>query len=441
MNVGAPHTPLKVQKRALPTDIYVDNVLGSDANPGSQAAPFATLDRAIEEVSIYGTTRAYDHLINVWMADSPQKYSMPDHSIVLPGGLRDHQPQIRIRGDHNFDPGVNNELATATLTDTSSSSGANGWVLTAAGAGWTPDEYRGKLVKIVGGARNGKLAHCYRNTEDTLYCSPPYKANGNGYLDAPAAGDDVSIREYSGVEIDVPGDMNLGGLNVWGVRLTGAGHLRIENKVQLLYCDVQIGSVNIASGGFADIRGCYLACAGNTFPMGIGMLTAHAGAYLYLSDGVVVDGVRAADTSWARCHFMMAAVLQVGDTTFRQIHDNGIRIIGSQVGVWGSFNGTFKGSWGFDDCRKGPFFNVDQNGNGGVQGGANGLGLYNRGPGANGLTNSVYVVVADAGAYVRLDANSTLTGTDGDAKVSADGGATNVTEAGHTVIEGYGTGA
>jgi len=185
-NVGSEY----VSRTVANMDIYVattgDDVLGT----GAVGAPYATIERALEDVP-----SVVDHVVHIHVAAGAYT-EFPDviDNVVTASG------QIVIDGSAAL-ADVTTGLAIAGGGWAVKLAGVAG-VITEASGGLTPDAFRNKFIQFTDGPRAGLLATVAKNTatEITMGC----------YATAPAAGNAFKIVE-PGVNITVAKDITVKG--------------------------------------------------------------------------------------------------------------------------------------------------------------------------------------------------------------------------------------
>jgi len=158
-------------------DLYVDGTLGDDdSGDGSVLRPYATIAKAHEQVPFI------------------LRHSV--HIRIAAGSYTGWPSEIYHRAEENgqltFDgaaPTVTVSVQTITGVATVDPWTIHGIEIIVAAAGWTPNAYRGKYIKIKTGASAGYYLSIVWNDTDTLYCGP--------YSYPPAIGDDFEIVEPS----------------------------------------------------------------------------------------------------------------------------------------------------------------------------------------------------------------------------------------------------
>ena len=132
--------------------LYVDSATGDDANDGSQAAPFATLPRALVERGNYGKFSTGVTFAIQLIGVGPYSMERLSGSECEPGGL------FVIRGDHTA------KQIDATGTFTGNMSGNT--VGTSAGLG--TDVHAGRFIRVTSGALAGVVAQIAAHTDTSI---------------------------------------------------------------------------------------------------------------------------------------------------------------------------------------------------------------------------------------------------------------------------------
>lgn len=149
--------------------LWVDSVNGSDSNPGSQTAPFASIQRALDQIPLI-----VRHSVTINVRAGTYAESVQDnHIYALSGALAGG---ITIFGfDLNTAPVITGSL-TGTL-GTAPSTGAT-WSATIS-SNWTAHALKGMFIQITSGSDNGKLYPIADNATNTLDL-PTWRTQLNG---------------------------------------------------------------------------------------------------------------------------------------------------------------------------------------------------------------------------------------------------------------------
>lgn len=169
-------------------EFYVDGTNGSDLNPGTQAAPFATLQPAADRIAL---TAQGSHFV-VWIIDSGSAYDMSPLDRAWSPSVR----SINIGGDATQKGSITTGTATA----------GTAFSITEAAAGWTADQFVGQYVEITSGARIGNRRLIVQNTADTLTLAGQLPT-------AAASGDDFQIFSPTVILEDAAGTLSLNGMD------------------------------------------------------------------------------------------------------------------------------------------------------------------------------------------------------------------------------------
>lgn len=142
----------------LPADVvlYVNNVSGSDSNPGTQAQPLATLAKALDLIK----SREMACLIE--LAASVTNYLWPVGTFFPPTPVGDKASPLALNG-----------ALTAPLFSGMESVGGDTGVLTIAAPLMTPGTFRKKLALITSGTLEGTMVQITDNTATTVSLSSP----------------------------------------------------------------------------------------------------------------------------------------------------------------------------------------------------------------------------------------------------------------------------
>lgn len=168
-----------------PVTYYVapDGFAGaSDDNPGTQARPLATLERALEYLP-----DTINHPTSIRCRRGT--YTMPP-SQLLRG--RTVNSWLEFKADDAWDPNVFTSVAAGTAT-----AGTSGVTVAVLGGGLTVDVWRGKTIEFLDGAAVGQRRHVRDNTATNVI--PSYRFNP-----APADGDTFRIFDTDGVVFRPP---------------------------------------------------------------------------------------------------------------------------------------------------------------------------------------------------------------------------------------------
>lgn len=134
--------------------IYIDPDGDDERNDGTQGKPWATWDRALMELP-----RKLNHRLT---------FKQPAATFTsFPREVRcDVGPMGQLVLECSEAPTV--VAGPFTITTSTAVNTASGWDLLVSGAGWTPEEYYGKFIRITSGAAAGRCWPIGRNTADTI---------------------------------------------------------------------------------------------------------------------------------------------------------------------------------------------------------------------------------------------------------------------------------
>jgi hypothetical protein len=169
-------------------DFYLaaDAANANDANPGTIAAPWKTLDHAIAVINALGEIpQGSSIMLHIATAASPYTYSM-SLTVRNVGALVIYGDGAGQVGDDGFtvlDTGVCDAGTTTTL-------------ITKVGGGMTIDAFEGKTIEMLDGAAAGQRRTIRDNLAASLVPSTPF-------VGAPVAGDTYRVLEPA-VEIQAP---------------------------------------------------------------------------------------------------------------------------------------------------------------------------------------------------------------------------------------------
>lgn len=135
-------------------DIYVSTEGHDEAGDGSEVNPYKTVKRALQDVPFI-----VRHTVHIRI----QKGEYDDFPAVVERAYEDiGQLLFEGVGDDTVIDGT----FTATAIESNWQRGYE--TITVAGAGWTPDEFRGYFVSYKSTYRAGQYSTIYKNTEDTI---------------------------------------------------------------------------------------------------------------------------------------------------------------------------------------------------------------------------------------------------------------------------------
>ncbi len=149
--------------------IYIATTGDDEHGDGSAGNPYATWDKALSLVPLY-----LEHRVRI-KAKAGTYTSFPEH-------LSYHAGRHGMLSLEGMDPPttVAGPFTITTATQVGHADGA-GWDLEVAGAGWTPDQWYGKFVRMTSGLQDGRVHSLMFNSADTVSLSAPcYNAIVNG---------------------------------------------------------------------------------------------------------------------------------------------------------------------------------------------------------------------------------------------------------------------
>jgi hypothetical protein len=191
-------------------DLYVDPTGSDTLGDGSASKPYATIDKAYSAVP-----KQVNHTVHIRVAagtyssfpnEIDNKYG-PNGQLTIDGGepTVDSGPHV-ITGLTNYGP-------FAVMQD-----------ITVAAAGWTPDEFKNKFLKITVGVWPESMHHIISNTTDTIRIGAPQYAIVNGetftVVEPPVtvnvgAGEKISVTGYNKASPKIP-RLGIGSINFVG---------------------------------------------------------------------------------------------------------------------------------------------------------------------------------------------------------------------------------
>ena len=401
---------------ALPADLYVNNITGSDTTgTGTIANPWATLAHAMLQLPVLA-----DHARTIHIEASPTPYVVASRTLWAFN-------LCTIKGELAND-------GQGTLTSTAGTGGteATGTNVEVAGAGWAVDEHVGKFILWVTGGLAGRYGVVYQNDADTLFVTTQ-----NTSYTAPVAGDTFDLMVHgSSIEFqaetnnngqtnasnhnlryeDVSINANATGFSTWAVASLARVNFKRCSFGQNIEC------ITISDGGRARLQTCYINTLGQTFA-GRGLINCGSNGSAELFQGTVVDGRFATSVNPAQsgvsCKGASSPQWQ-GELVLRGLGTMGYSLEGLIAGT--NDNAGTMNLIRFVDCQRGLIIN------GNIEEGGGYYGV----PDLHGNVTGDYVLTAQHGAQVTIgDVWPTLGGTAvsalGPMAVSANNGSSHCT--------------
>jgi len=411
--VGAP-----LPGRYCAASIYVNNQAGSDVSgDGSLERPFRSISRAWDYLGERGASNGI-----AWV-----RLMMTGTDYVVPPRLGGRGYRTYISSYPEFGDADVLSSETQYTVDSATASVTEGHSCTVnPSPGWTPDEHVGKLLLDKDSTflnHPSEYGVIVANSADTVY----WQHRHPDRTDLAVNGNTFEIVE-NGVVLALSSNTFFDGVQVWGCNITNDDYeLWVDGYVGLFSGRVNIRHLRVV-GGLCELKGVYVSNRGYNTGMFFsrGMIDVQRGALAL--ESAVIDGT---DALIGNDHLLVGPagtlLCREGAVLSRLGHDC-LTVMGGNVQPdWDALRAD-ECRLLFYDCNYGVRFNKNSSSSLKTGGGRMaGVELHNwLDSTTDALGSTAYIVLASDGAHVDIPAASTLTGSDSDQKVSADGGTSNI---------------
>lgn len=211
---------------------YANSTTGDDANDGlSSSTAKATLDGV---VSLIPALLSHHCVINL-----SGTFTLTSHVF------------INFTSKNNVNFIIDGGSGLTTVAGPFSATSSTTMSLTASGAAWGVDDYKGLFVKVTGGAEDGQLRLIHSNTADTLNVGYKY-ASSPGAIDFTIVKPSTIITAGSYYYLNVAGVgskiVSLQRLNIAGSAIIGQSSHQTTNWNQMAQCVMEGNSYMTALG-------------------------------------------------------------------------------------------------------------------------------------------------------------------------------------------------
>lgn len=306
-----------------PVTLYVD-AAGNDANAGTATAPLLTMQGAFSRIP-----KRVRHPVNINVGPGTFAGAWVEGYTIDRSISQETAAGIQVNGTL-----ANAVAATGASSGTVASStvavfttGATN-TITKTAAGWTVNDFRGKLLTFTSGARSGKYYPIMSNTATVLTVGGSFTADGG----APGNGDSFQIKDYATI-FDSSGFDHVPsatgywdrytGVYVWYVNNVGAGaealvFKDVNFRTTAAYIDLYIGN------SWVTLWRCKFSAVLNAVTVGGGSFIASVGSTYVLDDSQ--QGFFAAnETLYNQQVAAQSSIMSVGDIAYS---------VGTKLGDW-----------------------------------------------------------------------------------------------------------
>ena len=311
------------------TNIYVNSSTGDDdAGDGSVGSPYQTFERARKDIPLNSKYQR-----NIYLAAG--NYEV-DTDLNLLAYISSHA----IYGATSVES--SETISNIVATD------ADGIQMTVAGAGWTPNEHEGKIVKWTSGSFLNRYGVVYENTADTLYVTHSSQIGKLSVLGfTPAINDTFDIttndttlnfNKLSGSNIGVKSSR----FKFQDLDITGSGIVSQSASSNFIRCNFSNGLLAGANATFLILQTCFIACTGSSIIRNFQNMT------IKMFAGTVVKGNSNGIFMRDGCYVKLQ-----GEVVMSNLDNNGISILGNFWGQerdsgilrWHNCDGGFIHGW------------------------------------------------------------------------------------------------
>jgi len=249
---------------------WVDCVNGNDNNLGSQSQPFATINRALDQIPLAPLDR---FIINV---NAGTYHETLDLNYIFSG----LQGCIDIVGQSWLPVTPTTGISSGTF-DASFGSPTLPITASVTGAGWTASDLRGKFVQITSGSNNGKVFPIADNTATTIDFA--FNATGGGGYNLRSA--TFNIVTPGVIVVGTPGWDHIFSINGSSFSSFSTSTTSSSNGVRFSNMAFNQGTGfytghRIGTGGNVLFQSCYFGVGSNSYAF----LTGSGGAKLAAND-------------------------------------------------------------------------------------------------------------------------------------------------------------